>query len=251
MDGDISLPRIMAGDLPVAVIGAGPVGLAAAAHLLARGEKVVLLEAAAEVAAHVRDYGHVRLFSPWRYNIDAAARALLERHGWTAPPPERLPTGQELIDLYLRPLAATPEIAAVLRLGHRVTAITRAGFDKVKSKDREAAPFVLRVTSNECLDTELRARAVIDCTGTWNQPNPLGASGLPAVGETMRSARIRYGIPDALGRERPRYAGRRTLVVGSGHSAANALLDLAQLAREVPGTRIDWAVRGDQDVQKA
>jgi len=83
--------------LPVAVIGAGPVGLAAAAHLAGRGMDFVVLEAGDEVAASIRQWSHVRLFSPWRYNTDPAGRALLEPAGWTAPDPDRLPTGGELI----------------------------------------------------------------------------------------------------------------------------------------------------------
>src|SRR5690606_25367584 len=86
--------------------------------------------------------------------------------------------------------------------------------------------------------------AVIDASGTWATPNPLGADGLPALGEHEFAEWIRYGIPDVLGRDRTRYAGRRVLVVGAGHSAANSLLDLALLAREVPGTTLAWAVRG-------
>ena len=54
--------------LPVAVIGAGPVGLAAAAHLIQRGLPVKVYEAGSTVGANVRDWGHVRLFSPWEYN---------------------------------------------------------------------------------------------------------------------------------------------------------------------------------------
>jgi hypothetical protein len=90
---------------------------------------------------------------------------------------------------------------------------------------------------------EIRANAVIDATGTWGTPNPLGASGLPAIGEIEAQEHISYGIPDILGTERARFEGRRTLVVGAGHSAANALLDLADLAKQSPGTRLTWAVR--------
>ena len=84
-------------DLPVAIIGAGPVGLAAAAHLLTRGVPVKLYEAGDTVAANVRDWGHVRVFSPWRHNIDTAAAAILREHGWQAPPADTLPTGNECI----------------------------------------------------------------------------------------------------------------------------------------------------------
>ncbi|MFV3131134.1 FAD-dependent oxidoreductase [Niveispirillum sp. KHB5.9] len=229
--------------LPVAVIGAGPVGLAAAAHLLARGLEPLVLEASDDVAAHIRDWGHVRVFSPWQYNVDKAARALLEQSGWQAPPADHLPTGAEIVERYLQPLAQLPAIASRLRLGHRVTAISRAGFDKVKTAGREQAPFLLRVTT-PAGEAEILASAVLDASGTWSQPNPAGADGLPALGEVAAADRIAYRIPDVLDRDRARYAGRHVLVIGAGHSAANALLDLARLAEQVPETRISWAVRG-------
>lgn len=229
-------------DLPVAVIGAGPVGLAAAARLIERGIEPLVLEAGDAVGAHLRDYGHVRLFSPWRYNVDPAVAAQLEASGWHAPPPEELPLAGEVVERVLQPYAALPEVARSLKLGTRVQAISREGFDKVKTAGREAAPFVIRAV-HDAKPVEYRARAVIDASGTWATPNPLGANGLPAIGERENAKVIFYGIPDVLGRERRRYAGRRTLVVGAGHSAANALLALAELAEAEPGTRLAWAVR--------
>jgi thioredoxin reductase len=231
-------------DLPVAVIGAGPVGLAAAAHLVTRGLPVTVLEAGDDVAAHVRDWGHVRLFSPWRYDVDKAAARLLEPTGWRPPDPDVLPTGRELVDDYLRPLAAVPGLAGRVRFGARVVAVTRLGADKVKTEGREALPFVLRVRDTSGREDELLARAVIDASGTWGHPNPLGASGLPALGELALAEHIAYGAPDVLGAERARYLGKVTLVVGAGHSAANSILALAELARLDPATRVVWATRG-------
>jgi thioredoxin reductase len=229
--------------LPVAVIGGGPVGLAAAAHLIAQGQPVKLYEAGASIAANVRDWGHVRVFTPWRYCVDAAAVALLKRQGWTLPPADTFPTGSALITDYLEPLAATPELAGVIETNARVAAISRLGMDKVVSHGREQRPFVLLVKAATGVRRDL-ARAVIDASGTWATPNPLGASGLPAFGEAELADRIAYGIPDILGRDRIVYAGRTTLVVGAGHSAANALLDLARLAEKEPATVAIWATRG-------
>jgi thioredoxin reductase len=229
--------------LPVAVIGAGPIGLAAAARLIERGETPLVLEAGSTVGASVRHWGHVRMFSPWRSNIDPAARALLERSDWQAPDPDQLPTGRELVQRYLEPLAALPQIAPHLHLGTRVSAITRQGFDKLKTDGREHAPFVLHVNTSQGNEQVLLAKAVIDASGTYTSPNPLGGSGVPASGEAALSERIFYGIPDVLGQQRARYAGRKVLVVGNGHSAFNVLLDLAQLASQVDGTQITWAIR--------
>jgi len=228
--------------LPVAVLGAGPVGLAAAAQLIERGIPFLILEAAATVGANLLDYGHVRLFSPWRYDIDPAMARLLQPTGWQAPSADELPLAGEVVQRVLEPFAQLPQVASVLQLSTKVIAVTRQGFDKVKSAGRENAPFVIRAV-REGRTFELKARAVIDSTGTWNTPNPVGASGLPAIGEPELADRIFYGIPDVLGAHRSRYAGRRTLVVGAGHSAANALLALAELAQQAPGTRLLWSVR--------
>ena len=224
---------------PVAVIGAGPVGLAAAAHLIARGLPVKVYEAGETVGANVRDWGHVRLFSPWGYNIDQAAKALLMRHGWREPCADTFPTGAELINRYLAPLATTPEMAAVIETGARVTRITRHGADKVLSRSRDARPFALSVAQADGRTRRDLARAVIDASGTWTNPNPLGAGGVLAEGEEALGDQIAYGIPDVLGRDRDTYAGRFVVVIGAGHSAANVLLDLAEL----PGTSIIWVTR--------
>ncbi|HUY75717.1 MAG TPA: NAD(P)-binding protein [Ktedonobacterales bacterium] len=232
-------------------MGAGPVGLAAAAHLLQRGETPLVLEAGATVGANVAQWGHVRFFSPWKYCVDTASRALLETQGWTMPDPEAYPTGGELVTQYLAPLAATPQLAPHLRLGTQVVAVTRRGFDKMKTDGRDAAPFLIQLRQTEGTangqhtghEETILARAVIDASGTWTTPNPLGASGLPASGERELAAHIAYGIPDVLGADRTRYAGRRVLVAGSGHSAFNIVVDLATLAQQAPGTRVTWIVR--------
>ena len=229
--------------LPVAVIGAGPVGLAAAARLLAQGEEPVVLEQGETVGAGVLTWGHVRLFSPWRYVVDDAAADLLAATGWSAPDPEGFPTGRDLVDRYLTPLAALPALRDRIRLGVRVEGVARDGFDKMKSAGRDDAPFLLTVESAGGVTETVRVRAVVDASGTINSPNLLGASGRAVPGEADAADRIVYGIPDLLGADRDRYAGRRVLVIGNGHSAFNALLDLGRLADEVPGTAITWAVR--------
>jgi thioredoxin reductase len=230
-------------ELPIAIIGAGPVGLAAAAHLVERNMPFVLFEAGSRVGHSALAWGHVQLFSPWQYCIDPAAARLLETTGWQAPDPESYPTGRALVEQYLAPLAAHEAITPHVRLNRRVTDVARVGFDKMKTEGRERAPFQLHIAGTDGEEEIVYARAVIDASGTYTTPNPLGANGLPAVGERALADRIFYGIPDVLGRERTRYAGRRVLVAGSGHSAFNAILDLAALAEQEQDTSITWVVR--------
>jgi cation diffusion facilitator CzcD-associated flavoprotein CzcO len=233
---------------PVAIIGAGPVGLAAAAHLAEKGIDFVVLEAGPAAGASVTAWGHVRLFSPWEFLVDAAAGRLLDAAGWDSPQATRIPYGRDLVADYLLPLAATPEIAPRVRYNSAVTAVTRRGMDRTRSAGRGSTPFLLRVASSET-STELLARAVIDTSGTYNTPNPLAAGGLPlAQADEVRDS-ISAALPDVLGADRDAFAGKHTLVVGAGHSAANTLLALAALAREVPGTTISWAIRGAAPVR--
>jgi thioredoxin reductase len=228
--------------LPVVIIGAGPIGLAAAAHVLSHNLTPLVFEAGATVGAGIRRWGHVRMFSAWKSNVDAAAVAILERHGWSMPDGEEYPTGHDLVARYLEPLAATTELAAHIRLNTRVVTVAREHHDLMKDGVRGDAPFLVRVEGPDG-EEDVLARAVIDASGTIETPGTLGASGFPALGERTAAEHIFYGIPDVLGTLRQRYAGRRVLVAGSGHSALNTLLDLARLADTEPGTRITWAIR--------
>lgn len=235
MDGTVNIQS----GLPIAIIGAGPVGLAAAAHLAERGLPFAIFEAGSEAGAAIRSWGHVRVFSPWRYNIDAASRRLLERAGWSAPDEDALPTGDEIVNRYVMPLAETDTIRPYLRFRAEVVSVGRKDFDKVRTEGRDAQPFELRFAD----DRVFEARAVIDASGTWRAPNPIGAGGYPVPGEIECAAHIAYGIPDVLGRDRMRFAGKRTLVVGSGHSAINIVLDLLTLRQSDPRTAVVWAMR--------
>jgi thioredoxin reductase len=228
--------------LPVVIIGAGPVGLAAAAHALSRNLTPLVLEAGASVGAGIRRWDHVRMFSPWKFNVDSAASAILMRHGWSRPDGEQYPTGRELVESYLEPLAHTGELGPHVRKNARVVSVARQGHDRMKDGARADAPFVVRVSASGG-EEDVLGQAVIDASGTIETPGAIGASGVPALGERALCDRIFYGIPDILGAARERYAKRRVLVVGSGHSALNALLDLARLGDGDPDTRILWAIR--------
>ena len=223
-------------------------GLATAAHLVEAGEEPLVFEAGREVGASVAEWKHVRLFSPWGIDLDDAAVRLLEASGWKRPPLDESPTGADLLERYLRPLAGLPEVSAGLRLESRIVAISRRGADKVRTAGREKLPFVLRVRAAG-QEYELEARAVIDASGTWNQPNPLGASGLPALGEREAEDRISGGLPDVLGAERGLFSGKRVMVVGAGHSESTSLLALAELNRLEPETEVVWAIRSGRPRQ--
>jgi hypothetical protein len=230
--------------LPVIVIGAGPVGLAAAAHLLERGIEPLVLEAGDAAGAAVREWSHVRLFSTWGEVVDPAAEKLLAPTGWVRPDADTYPSGGDWAERYLRPLAAV--LGDRVRLGATVTGVSRSGRDRVVDADRESRPYVVHVEHADGREERLTARAVIDASGTWATPGPAGGSGLPALGEKAAADRITYRVPDLKDPAvRARYAGRRTAVIGSGASAFTALAYLADLARsqDGAGTHGVWILR--------
>jgi thioredoxin reductase len=228
--------------LPVVVIGAGPIGLAAAAHLIERGIEPLVLEAGPTAGTAVRDWSHVRLFSPWAEVTDPAAEKLLAPTGWVRPDGATYPTGGDWAERYLQPLADV--LGDTVRYGATVTGVARAGRDRVVDADRARQPFTVHIRTARGAEERINARAVIDASGTWSTPSPVGADGLPALGEKAATDRISYRVPDLKDASvRARYAGRRTAVVGSGASAFTALASLADLAKEEHGTHAVWVLR--------
>ncbi|MCX4825603.1 NAD(P)-binding domain-containing protein [Streptomyces sp. NBC_01142] len=228
--------------LPTVVIGAGPIGLAAAAHLIERGIEPLVLEAGDGAGHAVREWSHVRLFSTWAEVVDPAAEKLLAPTGWVTPEGTACPTGGDWAGQYLQPLADA--LGDRVRFGARVTGVSRAGRDRVVDADRERQPFTVHILHADGSGERVTARAVIDASGTWSVPGPIGGDGLPALGERAAGTRISYRVPDLKDPAvRARYAGRRTAVAGSGASAFTALATLADLAKDEAGTHAVWILR--------
>lgn len=241
----------MAVDTParVAVLGAGPIGLEAAIYARYLGYDVSVYERG-EVGQHVRRWQHVRMFSPWHMNVTplgvAALRAQDEH--WQLPPPDASPTGAELLERYLLPLAASDLLADHIHTHTAVLGVCRGGPLKgelIGQEKRRHFSFHLLVADEHDRQRIETADVVIDATGTFGQPNHLGQGGLPALGEVALEGRIAYRLPDILGSKRKRYADRHTLVVGAGYSAATNVLALAELATKSPHTRVTWVTRGE------
>lgn len=227
----------------VAIIGAGPVGLAAAAHLLERGLQPLILEKGHSAGHAMLAWGHVKVFTPWKYITDKAVVSLLKKKDWQHPAEEHLPTAREIVEEYLAPAATETPIKDAIRYDAEVVSVSKLGLSKSSSTGREEAPYTIHYKTASGEQHVALAQAVIDASGTWYSPNPMGTDGLPVAGELTNSDVITYGIPDVLGDERDGYAGKRTLVLGGGHSSINTALDLLHLRDASPCTKIFWGLR--------
>lgn len=230
----------------VAILGAGPIGLEAALAAAARGDDVTVYERAGRVGGNVARWSHVRMFTPWDLNVSARARAAL---GPAAPAGPGLPSGRELVDQLLAPIASLPQLAGRIRTGTQVVAVGRQGLlkhEEIATATRAARPFrlLLRDVASGA-ESVAPADLVIDTTGVSGTPNRLGDGGIDAPGEARFEDRIDRELLDPA-REPAAWAGRAVLLTGAGHSAQTAARALAAFARHAPGTKVVWAVRSPE-----
>lgn len=232
----------------IAILGAGPVGLEAALAASERGFSFKLYETAPHVGGNIRQWGHVRLFTPWETNVSLRMRHHLEAAGAGVPSGDTCPTGDELVDRVLTPVAALPEIAPYLRLSTRVIAVGRSRLlkhESIGTTERAERPFRLVLRDASGRESTQEADIVLDCTGTYGTPNALGNGGIPAPGETAHEELILRHIPNVAA-ETSAWEGKSILVVGAGHSAQTAICDLAAFAQYHPGTTVVWLLRSEE-----
>ena len=229
----------------LAIIGAGPVGLEAALAGLDHGLDVQVLEQG-EVGSHPLAWGHVRMFTPWRMNLGKHSLAHLEAAGWTAPDPEACPTGLELAERCLQPLAHLPELAGRIHLFTQVVQVGRRGLLRGEGSDagtRSQRPFRLLVRDQGGRESFHHAFSLVDASGVYANPDWAGTGGIPARSELYLRPQMAYHVEDVLGLDREKYAGHRTVVIGDGTFAATTVAALARLAGEAPGTTAAWVTR--------
>lgn len=233
----------------LAVIGAGPLGIECALYASRLGHDVQVYEAG-EIAQHLGEWGHIRMFSPWSMNVSALGKSVLASGGTLGHlfRSDRCPTGHELREQYLLPLAASSPLNGRIHTQSRVLGISRDHLlkgDQLGSTARSGKPFRLLIAPRGGKEKVVKADRVIDISGVFSQHNWLGSGGLPAPGERALASRIDYGLPDISAVRSERFAGKRTLVIGSGLSAVTSVAALADLARRVRGTSVLWLVRSE------
>jgi thioredoxin reductase len=229
----------------LAIVGAGPIGIEAALAALDQGFDVHLFEQG-EVGSHPIAWGHVRMFTPWRMNVGPSTAKQLQNSGWTPPDAETFPTGMEFVETYLQPAGALDALKDRLHAHAQVVQVGRRGMlkgDHIGTPARREQPFRLLVRDQGGRENFLHAFAVIDASGVYANPNHAGEGGLPARQELYLAPQMTYHIPDVLGAQRGTFAGKRTMVIGAGASAATTVSDLALLAEASEGTSVLWVTR--------
>ena len=229
----------------IAILGAGPIGLEAGLAAADAGFDFCIYETAPHAAGNVRRWGHVRLFSPWDLNVSERMARHLEAAGHDVPTGKECPTGDELADQLLEPVASLSEITSNLATSTKVVAVGRKRLlkhEEVGTELRAQQPFRLVVRGPDGVERVEEANIILDCTGTYSKPNALGGDGIAAPGEAAADSHIVRHIPNPT--EEPSvWAGKTLLLVGAGHSAQTAISDLADFAKEHPETRVIWAMR--------
>ena len=233
-------------DLPVVVIGAGPSGLAAAAHLLERGLEPLVLEAGPSAGTACAQWHHVRLFSRWGELVDPAAEKLLAPTGWIVagpgPVPDRGGVGERRTCSRSPTHWVSGSATARGSSGSPAAAVT-----VVVDAGRDTEPLTVHVDDRGRGGADHRAR---------------GGRRLGHVDDAEPARRGRFagagrgggGRPDHLPGARPDRSRRAGPVRGAsgsrspaaGHSALTALVAFAELAEQEPGTRVEWLLRRGQ-----
>jgi thioredoxin reductase len=231
----------------LAILGAGPIGLEAALYAAALKLPFTVYERG-RVAEHLQQWGHVRLFTPFAMNVTPLGRSrILTEH-----PQAKLPddnaciTGREHVKAYLEPLANSPVLRDHLRFKHTILHIARKGHlkgDNPGDAKRGQQPFRFVVRDGNNAERHEEADVVLDCTGTYSRHRFLGEGGIPALGERQTAQQLSYQIDDVLGEKKAHYAGKTTLVIGGGYSAATTVVNLAKLAEQHPDTWVIWLAR--------
>lgn len=234
----------------IAIIGAGPVGIEAALAAAEAGMPFTVYEAGAGVGSSIRDWGHVQLFTPWSMNVSERARRFLTGSGDGPLDPGVCPTGDEVVEVVLQPLAASAALAPNIRCGVTVAQVGREGRvknDEIGTPARGHTPFRLLLRDASGRESVAHADVVLDCTGSSAIPNALGSGGVPAPGEAAACDFIERKIPDLRDASSlATLAGKRVLLAGAGHSAQTVARDLAELVRGEPDTRVTWLIRSQQ-----
>jgi len=228
------------------IIGAGSMGFETALRALDRGFEVTMFEAG-RIGENICQWQHVRFFSPFGMNISPRLRQSLA--GNKLPADDAILTGSEFVEAVLQPLSRLPEFIGKIHCGQRVVSIARAGLGKIGLPNhplRTERAFRILTEDAEGREKIFEADLVFDASGVYGQPNWAGSSGIPAIGERQLGNRIVRHLRDYNGSEFERYAGKRVLLIGHGHSAAHAIMALNQIAQQAPATQVIWAVRTDR-----
>ena len=230
-------------ELPVVVIGAGPIGLAAAAQLRERGLTPLVFERGAVAGAAIAEWNHVRLFSRWSELVGPGCPPSSSSRTGGAPPTEmrtRPDSSGGSSTSNPSPPPSVMRCSSVPRWSASPDAA--ATWSSTPAARPNLSPFTCAAQAAARTASSLRPSSMRPALGA---PRTRSAGkDCPPSARRLPDPRSPYRVPDLDDEAvRARFAGKHTVIAGSGHSALTAIVALAGLEAEAPGTRITWAVR--------